>query len=126
MWHSIKNLKQSDFHEISATCEIDPDSPWFSGHFPGEPILPGIAQLGIVLETIEQSMKQKLVVSDVSRVRFKQIIRAGDLLRIVITPVEKKPGSYSFRIMVEEELACSGNMTVHIIPQGKISDRITG
>ena len=117
MWHSIKNLKQSDSNEISATCELDPDSPWFSGHFPGEPILPGIAQLGIVFEAIEQSRKQKLVVSSLSRVRFKQIIRSGDPLRILITPVEKTPGSYSFRIMVEDELACSGMMTVH--KQGK-------
>ncbi|MCP4578454.1 MAG: hypothetical protein GY846_19445 [Deltaproteobacteria bacterium] len=112
MWHTITNLKQS-VSEISANVEIDPDSHWFSGHFPGEPILPGIAQLGIVFEAIEQSRRQKLVVSGLSRVRFKQIIRPDDPLKIVIAPVEKTLGSYSFSITVDEELACSGTMMVH-------------
>jgi len=113
MWHTIRNLRQTASNEISANVEIDMDSPWFSGHFPGDPILPGIAQLGIVFEAIEQSTHQKLIVSGVSRVRFKRIIRSGDRLKIVITPVEKAPGSYSFRFMAEGELAAKGMMKVH-------------
>lgn len=111
-WHSIKNLKQSASNEISANVEIGPDSPWFSGHFPGDPILPGIAQLGIIFEAIEQSSNQKLVVSGFSRVKFNQGIRSQDQLRVVITPVEKNAGSYSFRLMAEEELACRGMIMV--------------
>jgi len=118
MWHSIKNLRQSAVNEISANIQINPDSPWFSGHFPDEPILPGIAQLGIVFEAIEQSRNQKLVVSGVSRVRFKQIIRSDDHLRIFVTPAEDNSGLYSFRIMIDEELACSGIMMVDKLDRG--------
>jgi 3-hydroxyacyl-[acyl-carrier-protein] dehydratase len=111
-WHAINNLKPSVINEVSAEVEISLDSPWFSGHFPGEPILPGIAQLGIVQEAIEKSERKKLVVRSVSRVRFKQVIKSGDQLRLVATPVENKVATYSFRLMVDEKLVCSGIMKV--------------
>ena len=97
---------------MSAEVEIPLNSPWFSGHFPGEPILPGIAQLGIIQEALQKSGRKKLVVKSVSRVRFKQVVKSGDQLRLVATPVENKAGSYSFRIMVDEKLVCSGIMEV--------------
>ena len=111
-WYMLNNLNQSDLNEISADIQVQPDSPWFRGHFPGEPILPGIAQLGMVFDAITKSCNQDLKISSVHRVRFKQIIRPDDHLKIIVRPLEKKAGSYSFRIMVEEELACSGVMTV--------------
>jgi len=113
-WYSLKNVRQSDSNEISADIQVLPDSPWFCGHFPGEPILPGIAQLGIVFDAIKQSCNQNLKVSSINRVRFKQIIRPNDRLRIIATPLIGETGSYSFRIMVEHEMVCSGVMTVTI------------
>jgi len=113
-WYSLKNVRQSDSNEISADIQVLPDSPWFCGHFPGEPILPGIAQLGIVFDAIKQSCNQNLKVSSINRVRFKQIIRPNDRLRITATPLMGETGSYSFRIMVEHEMVCSGVMTVTI------------
>ena len=111
-WYSINILEQSAINEVSAKVEIPLNSPWFSGHFPGEPILPGIAQLGIIQEALQKSGRKKLVVKSVSRVRFKQVVKSGDQLRLVATPVENKAGSYSFRIMVDEKLVCSGIMEV--------------
>ena len=70
MWYVLKDLKRSDSRELRAEIQVPPDSPWFSGHFPGEPILPGIAQLGMVFDAINQSSDQNLKISSVSRVRF--------------------------------------------------------
>jgi 3-hydroxymyristoyl/3-hydroxydecanoyl-(acyl carrier protein) dehydratase len=111
-WYVLRDLKQSDSKELRADIEVPQDSPWFSGHFPGQPVLPGIAQLGMVLDTINQSSGQDMRVAGVSRVRFKQIIRPNDQLRIIATAQEDHPESYVFRIMVRGELVCSGVMTV--------------
>jgi len=111
-WYSIKNVRQSDLNEISGDIRVLPDSPWFCGHFPGEPILPGIAQLGMVFEVIKQSCNQNLKISSINRVRFKQIIRPNDRLRVIATPLKGETGSYFFRIIVEDEMVCSGVMTV--------------
>jgi 3-hydroxymyristoyl/3-hydroxydecanoyl-(acyl carrier protein) dehydratase len=112
VWYELKNLKQSDSKEISADIQVPPNSPWFCGHFPGEPILPGIAQLGMVLDAINRSGNRNIKISSVSRVRFKQIIRPNDHLRLTAAPKKDPAGSYSFRIMAKEELVCSGIMTV--------------
>jgi 3-hydroxyacyl-[acyl-carrier-protein] dehydratase len=112
MWYVLKDLKRSDSMELRAEVQVPRDSPWFSGHFPGEPILPGIAQLGMVFDAINQSSDRNLKISSVSRVRFKQIIRPNDQLRIIATPQKDHAESYGFRIMVKEELVCSGVMTV--------------
>ena len=111
-WYSLKNLRLSDLNEISADIRVPPDSPWFCGHFPGEPILPGVAQLEMVFVIINQSCNQNLKISGVRRVRFKQIVRPNDRLRVIATPLKKETGAYSFRIMLEDELVCSGVMTV--------------
>ena len=112
MWYVLKDLKRSDSMELCADIQVPPDSPWFSGHFPGDPILPGVAQLGMVFDAINQSSNQNLKISSVSRVRFKQIIRPDDQLRIIATPQKDHAESYAFRIMVKGELVCSGVMTV--------------
>lgn len=112
LWYELKNLKKSDSMQISADIQVPPDSPWFCGHFPGEPILPGIAQLGMVYDAINQSVDQNLDISNISRVRFKQIIRPNDPIKIIATPQEGISKSYSFRIMVASEIACSGVIKV--------------
>jgi 3-hydroxymyristoyl/3-hydroxydecanoyl-(acyl carrier protein) dehydratase len=115
MWYSLNDIKRSASGEVSASVEMTEDSPWFSGHFPGEPILPGIAQLGMVFDAISQSSDQNLKISSVSRVRFKQIVRPNDRLEIIATPMEEESGVYSFRMMVGEELVCSGMVTVSAV-----------
>jgi 3-hydroxyacyl-[acyl-carrier-protein] dehydratase len=112
VWYELKNLRQSDSDEISAEIQVPPDSFWFSGHFPGEPILPGIAQLGMVFDAINQSKRRNLKICSISRVRFKQLIRPNDLLRVFASLRKDYTGSYNFRIMAKEELVCSGVMKV--------------
>lgn len=112
MWYVLKNLNQADSKEISADIQIPRDSTWFSGHFPGDPILPGIAQLGMVFDVIHQLGNQNMKISSINRVRFKQIIRPDDHLKIIAVPRENYAESYSFRIMVGKKLVCSGVMTL--------------
>ena len=110
IWHSIKNLRRSHLNEITAEVEIGSDSPWFSGHFPGEPILPGIAQLAIIFEAIERSADKQLAVTGISRVKFRQIIRPHDHLSLIVSAVKNDLGSSAFRLMAGDELACRGTM----------------
>lgn len=111
MWYEVENTGQSDSCVLFAEVRIPADSPWFCGHFPGEPILPGIAQLGMVFDAIARAGDRKRSIKSVSRVRFKQVIRPDDRLRIIAAPRKDEVESYNFRIMLEEEVVCSGVMT---------------
>ena len=99
--------------EIKASVSFAPDSPWFSGHFPDDPVLPGIAQIGMVYDAIRKASGKDLWVTGLSRVKFKKLVRPGDLLIVQATPAPAKPGSYSFRITVEAQEVCVGIMKVN-------------
>ena len=111
-WYVLKFVTRSDKNEIEAEIQVPPESPWFSGHFPGDPILPGVAQIGMVKDVIQQARGQDLSISSVRRVRFKQIIRPDDKLNLIAAPLKENTGAYSFRILVENEVVCSGVMMV--------------
>lgn len=108
----LKEINRSKENEISTDIHIPSDSPWFDGHFPGEPILPGVAQIGMVFDAIRKAHNQDLIISGVRRVRFKRMIRPDDRLKIIATPLKKEMDAYSFRILIQDETVCSGVMTV--------------
>jgi 3-hydroxymyristoyl/3-hydroxydecanoyl-(acyl carrier protein) dehydratase len=118
MWYNLKKITRSAENEISADIQVPPDSPWFDGHFPAEPILPGVAQIGLVLDVISKAQNQDLKASSVRRVRFKRIVRPDDKLKIIAAPLKQEIDSYSFRILIQDETICSGVLTV-----GDLEDR---
>ena len=123
MWYMLKKMKRSEENEISADIHVPSDSPWFDGHFPGEPILPGVAQIGMVFDAIRKARNQNLKISSVRRVRFKRIIRPDDQLKIIAAPLKQEAGSYSFLILIRDEAVCSGVMTVEELKKMNIEHR---
>jgi 3-hydroxyacyl-[acyl-carrier-protein] dehydratase len=111
-WHAVKHVDRTDTGEMKATVEIGPDSCWFSGHFPGEPILPGIAQLAMVYEALRVFLGEGVKISGVRQVRFKQMIRPDDIVTILASPHKERPKTYVFRIMTREGLACKGTIFI--------------
>jgi len=95
---------------MTKQVSIPADSPWFEGHFPGDPLLPGIAQLHFVMETIRAALGEKIRLAGLKRVRFKRIIRPEEIIDIAADPVPDKPGMYRFQLTIEGENACSGLM----------------
>ena len=56
--------------EIATTIELTPEHPCFVGHFPGNPIFPAVAQVGLVVATIEATCGRALVVREVCQGKF--------------------------------------------------------
>ena len=100
--------------EIVAQVITDGQSPWFSGHFPDNPILPGIAQLKMVADIIGASRKEDLRMAGLNRVKFRKIVRPGDLLDIHAAPGKLKD-QYAFRITSSNEEVCSGMMLLESV-----------
>jgi len=87
----------------------DGNSPWFSGHFPDNPILPGIAQLKMVADLISKSVEGNMYLTGVTRVKFRKIVRPGEVLDIDVTSGNKK-NQYIFKITSGDQDVCSGWM----------------
>jgi len=112
MWHVLGKVETSATGEFTCDVQVPAESLWFAGHFPGDPILPGIAQLGIIYDALCRSRGDRPGIAGFSRVKFKKIIRPRDCLKITIIPKHEAEGSYAFRIVTGEEVACSGNLAL--------------
>jgi len=110
MWYELTDMNQIVPGRISAVVEVPPDSPWFRGHFPGEPILPGMALIAMVHEIVCRARGGDRPVQALRRVRFKQIVRPGDKLEITVSfePGDKEKNT--FHIVSAGEVVSSGHM----------------
>ena len=111
-WSLLKEVKATNNNHIEALADVPADSPWFSGHFPGEPILPGIALIHLVKEAITQEALKKgeqLQLRALRRVRFTQPVRPGDTLSVSITAEDAGEDiMFSFKVVKKENVVCSG------------------
>jgi len=119
-WYSLKNKKRSSSNVIFADAIAYEKSPWFSGHFPGEPILPGVAQLGMVFNAIKGVYGKNWKISGVKRVKFKRIIKPGDKIKIITNKKDDESSLYTFQIMVDSHVACSGILAVEKVIDNNI------
>lgn len=113
-WFVIDSAVRDDHGTISGYARADVSSPWFSGHFPGEPILPGIGQISLIFEVLKNHSLAgtAIQVSEVSRLRFRRIVRPGESMFFEIKPDPRRDDAYKFKITVNDELACNGNLVV--------------
>lgn len=95
--------------KIVASVTIDGGSPWFSGHFPGDPIFPGIAQLKMVADLVAKSGAENVSLTGLSRVKFRKIVRPGDVLDIQAI-CGRNDKQYNFKITSGNQDICSGLM----------------
>jgi 3-hydroxymyristoyl/3-hydroxydecanoyl-(acyl carrier protein) dehydratase len=109
LWYSLVEIVTKGEEEICALVTTDASSPWFSGHFPGDPILPGVAQLKMVADIIATQRKERLRMTGLSRIKFRKIVRPGELLTLHVT-TGTLPDQYAFRITSGDADVCSGVM----------------
>ena len=118
-WSLLKEIKVSNDNYIEALADVPADSPWFLGHFPGEPILPGIAIVYIVGQAIIQDTLKKgeqVQLRELKRVRFNQPVRPEETLLVSITSEEKgEEVLFSFKVASQGNIVCSGSINARKI-----------
>ena len=108
---------------ITTTFHVDPEREIFKGHFPGEPVLPGVytvecmAQAAdILLLSTERYMGKIPLFLGINNVRFQRKILPGDTLEIraVLSSerAEKAIATCSAEVYDNDELAASGDVTL--------------
>ncbi|MBL0911225.1 MAG: hypothetical protein IBJ09_02545 [Bacteroidia bacterium] len=56
--------------QITATFTLREDDPVFSGHFPGQPVLPGVLQMRLVADVISRCLHKKAVLKEAAAIKF--------------------------------------------------------
>ena len=75
---------------VSAIKNVTINEPFFLGHFPNKPVMPGVllletmAQAGgfLVLHSIDEPKKKLIYLSSIKSAKFKEVVKPGDQLLI--------------------------------------------
>ena len=103
------------------------NEPFFQGHFPGYPIMPGVlvveamAQAGaiIMMFNIPDRETKLAVFTGIERAKFRRPVSPGDQLRIEVDVLQFKSrlGRMEAKAFVDGKLACQATLTCSIVPK---------
>lgn len=103
---------------------LRPDDMWFAGHFPGNPVMPGVlivealAQTGAIAALSQPGFEGKLgLFAGIDKVRFKRVVRPGDTLELLCEVVSMR-GPVAVgqgHATVEGETACRGKLMFALV-----------
>ncbi len=105
-----------------ARYRIKEDEFFCRGHFPGNPIVPGVIQCEIMAQSCALLVKDEIVgkttlYSGIDNVRFKHPVYPGDLCEIT-AHLKSKRGNLFFcdaELHVDGQLCCKGSLSFALV-----------
>jgi 3-hydroxyacyl-[acyl-carrier-protein] dehydratase len=106
------------------------NEPFFQGHFPGRPVMPGVlileamSQVGAILafKSLGSSARPVVYLTGVDGAKFRKPVVPGDRLRFEIEVVKKRAPFWKMRgkAYVEENLVCEAEVTAMVTEEKDI------
>jgi 3-hydroxyacyl-[acyl-carrier-protein] dehydratase len=110
---------------LVAIKNVTINEPFFQGHFPGYPIMPGVlvveamAQAGgmIMMAELPDRDRKLVVFTGIERAKFRRPVTPGDQLRIEVEvlSMRTRAGRIQGRAMVDGKLACEATLTCQVV-----------
>lgn len=130
----VDEILEVDEDHIVATYRFRPDSDFYRGHFPGNPVTPGVillealAQVGVValgiyclaLEVGSAEIKGTMALFTDAAIDFSGIVKPGDRVTITANKVFRRRGkirSQARMCLDDGSVVCSGTVSGMGIPR---------
>lgn len=93
------SVKQFNFtvNQLKSIIELNPEHDVFKGHFPNNPVTPGVCMLQILKELTEQATTTNLFIKECSNVKFMALINPEVNAVLAIT-IDINPLEENFKI----------------------------
>jgi len=119
--------------KIVAIKNVTINEPFFAGHFPGFPIMPGVliveamAQAGgaMLLTEVEDRAQKLIVFTGIEKARFRRPVVPGDQLRIEVVMLSWKEGHSRIAVRMEGKayvngkLVCDGTVSAQLVTMNR-------
>lgn len=111
----LRDVREAADGGWRATVRVAPDSPWFAGHFPGEPVLPAMAQIGLVARLHAETAGTGSPTA-LPNLRLAAPVHPGDVVTVHLDRPDPA-GRAAFRLEKQDDKVSSGTMAWGEEPQ---------
>lgn len=102
---------------VQLLLRLDADLPWFRGHFPGAPLLPGVTQLHLAIHFAREACLLDGEFQGMDQLKFQRPLRPGEQCWLMLQRQGDGQLRFEYRVgnaerMAELPLASSGRVKV--------------
>jgi UDP-3-O-[3-hydroxymyristoyl] N-acetylglucosamine deacetylase/3-hydroxyacyl-[acyl-carrier-protein] dehydratase len=115
--------------EVLGTKNVTFNEPFFQGHFPSDPIMPGVlilesmVQAGgfLLLNKFEDPKKSNVYFTTINKAKFRNPVRPGDVLKhkVKLTAFRSNFCKLEGKSYVEEQMVAEGSFAAAIVERKK-------
>ena len=98
---------------VEYSWQVPVDHPAFAGHFPGQPIVPGVVLLDQAILFAEKMLACPVGNWQVGNAKFLSPVLPGEVLTFALT--QKPSGAIAFALQCEGRPVASGSLTPPVV-----------
>ena len=97
--------KDTPVRKFIFTIKLNPGHPVYQGHFPGNPVVPGVCQVQIIKELTSAILKKELVIYKSDNIKFLSMIvpTVATFLKVNLEIKEKEAGCWHVTSIIYKE-----------------------
>ena len=122
----IDQVLEKEPNRLVAVKSVTNAEEYLGDHFPSFPVLPGVMMLETLVQagrrlvaerTGDQTTTEPLVLTQVRNVRYGNMVRPGESLKVEVTIRKEQPGQYDFQGVgtVNDQVAVQGRFSLTAI-----------